>query len=273
MLQGLVEGLGSNVQGLTTWGTQFWQDTACASPFIQNYIGWCPPPVICQYVPEFMLGTCKAVVSTLSDNYASVVESLDSTTAIYSSIAVASAYFSWYLYQQTQVAQQKQLEMTQEMLLAFQEASKQIVEIHAQLVELSTKIGELTPKEADTKIDAIKRARAQLMAYMKQAGVSDIFYGDRIREMGLEILSKHKEGRELFHNPMQVIELEEKRLDNLLEAKKEEQSQRRAKSPAFALHVEKDSAVIARAKLLNEIEARGAQKAASSSTGNVARPS
>ncbi len=126
----------------------------------------------------------------------------------------------------------------------LQNIGKQFAFIQFALLALVYKMDSLSPKQIDEEVDLIKRARKQLAAYMKQAGVSDIFYGDKIREMGQEILVKIQKNEPLFKN-MQKIDgqMEQARLDRIIAAKlAESERTSKAKSPAYALHAERQVA-------------------------------
>ncbi len=226
MLQGAINGAAS-------YGASFWRETACSYPFVQQYIGYCPS--VCDYFPSSLYNMCQTTVSTVGPYVTPIAESLTPLNAVYGTLAVASAYIAWNLYQRTEGQQ----EINEKHDLVLQTINKLLLGLEADVAALNKKMDKLTPEQKIEEIDKIKRARDQLAAYMKQAGVSDIFYGDKIREMGLEIQEKRAEGEPLLSSK-NVATKEKVRLNRAIAAAAEQAKKRKSKGPAFELHVAKD---------------------------------
>ncbi|MBS0287810.1 MAG: hypothetical protein JSR17_10975, partial [Proteobacteria bacterium] len=165
MLQYAFNSAASSASQLATWGSSFWQDTACSYSFVQNVIGWCP--TFCErYAPESLVGACQVV----ADYAGPVAKSIDPGVALYTTLALASLATAWYSYNQSQAQTKAQQQM-------FKAIAQQLEDLQSMVLEFKEKLDTMNEPEKVQEIDKIKRARAQLEAYLKQAGVADIFYG------------------------------------------------------------------------------------------------
>lgn len=228
MLQGLVSGAGTMASSAATWGTTWWRGTACAYPLVQEWIGWCPQPSICDYVPNSLTSLCQFVVENADYYVSPLADAYGLQAASVATIALSVAFTTWCIYKEKQ---------TPALTGAVQEINQRLEDLQRQIASLHHRFDSLSPQEKKQEIDLVKRARRALEGYLKQAGVGDVFYGDRIREMGLELLEKRAKGEPLFSSSEKVIQTEEERLQRTLAAKEEQQAARRfEKSPAYSEH-------------------------------------
>ena len=235
MLETFVNGAASTVSSLASSGSAWWGQTACSYSFVQTYIGYCPS--ICDNLPFGLVGICETALP--------YVNMIGVDNLFYGSLAIGTAaattYTAWRAYndnpQMTVNLIQVNNNIKPEIL---EEISRQLKELQTQFKAFQAKIETLTPEEAADDVDLIKRARYALEGYMQQAGVSDIFYGDKIREMGLELLEKRKQQEPLFHDSEDIPAKEKARVTRIIDKKAEESRKRReAKGPAFSLHIAK----------------------------------
>lgn len=224
MIEGWVSGAGAMATSAATWGSTWWRGTACAYPFVQEWIGWCPQPSICDYLPDSLNSLCQLVV----DNAVPLAQSYGLPAAVMTTIALSTAFATWCAYREKQAPLQ---------IETMREISQRLEDLQRQVASLHQRFDSLSAQEKTQEIDLVKRARRALEGYLKQADVGDIFYGDRIREMGLELLEKRAKSEALFLSPSEVSQAEENRLGRVLAEKEAQQNARRfEKHPAYSQH-------------------------------------
>lgn len=76
MLEQGVNWLSSQASSAASWGSTWWGETACANAFVQEWIGYCPPPQssICDAMPEIFQSVCKASVDAFGPYVMPAVE-------------------------------------------------------------------------------------------------------------------------------------------------------------------------------------------------------
>lgn len=221
MLESAISGAGTLLTGLGSASANWWQQTACSYSFVQDYIGYCPS--ICDSMPYGLVGICESALP--------YVQMIGADNLVIGTIAtVGTAASVLAVYKSYQNADK--VTVSPEVLGEF---TKQLAELSAKIEALQSKIDSLTPEEVEEEVDLIKRARNALKGYMKEKGVSDIFYGDKIREMGIELLEKRAKSEPLFKDHAVIADTEQQRLNKTLAAK-EAQSARRSATPAFDAH-------------------------------------